>query len=192
MCHSVILPFPASRRFDQMLSQPIATTPHIIQDYCSHLVSRQKVSPDPSFYSDFVNASPIGSPAGTVDEERIASPYPSGIYDYAFNSFDFQLSAAEIYRNPQNQPFDTNQYPNTHDSVQQSHNINTSASARQSRSMNSYLWNPRLHSRFHICIASFHPTSIAGMILPFGCGPIPCCRRSRVTWTQEIISRARF
>ena len=125
-----------------MLSQPIATTPHLkfIQDYPSHLVSRQKISPDPPFYSDFLNASPIASPTATADEERISSPHPSGISDSAFTSFDFQLSAAEIFRNPQNQTFDTNQYPNTRDSVQQSHSINnTPASARQSRSMNSYL-----------------------------------------------------
>ena len=128
-----------------MLSQPIPTTPHLkfIQDYPSHLVSRQKLSSDPSFYSDFVNASPIDSPTGTVDEEQTSSPisrHPSGICDYPFISFDSQLSSAEIYRTPQNQPFDTNQCPSTRDSVQQSHNINnTSASARQSRPMSSYL-----------------------------------------------------
>ena len=143
-----------------MLSQPIATTPHIkfIQDYPSSLVSKQKVSPDPSFYSDFLNASPIGSPTGTVDEERISSPQPSGISHYTFSSFDFQLSVAEIY---QNQPFDTNHYPNTRDSVQQSHNINNSSASatRQSRSMNSYLSESPSPASVHTSVSAL-PHSI--------------------------------
>ena len=150
-----------------MLSQPIATTPHLkfIQDYPSHLVSRQKLSSDPSFYSDFVNTSPIDSPAATVDEERISSPispHLSGICDYPFNSFLSQRSSAEIYPNPQNQPFDTNQYPNTRrDSVQQSHNNinNTSASARQSRSMNSYLSESPSPASVHASVSAL-PHSI--------------------------------
>ena len=144
-----------------MLSQPIATTPHLkfIQDYPSHLASRQKLSSDPSFYSDFVNSSPIGSPTRTVDEERISSPHPSGICHYTFNSFDFQPSAAEIYRNPQNQPFGTN-HPNTRDSLQQSYNINnTSSSARQSRSMNSYLSESPSPASVHASVSAL-PHSI--------------------------------
>ena len=51
-----------------------------------------------------------------------------------------QISSAEIYRNPQSQPFTTtNQYPNNRDSVQQPYNINSSAPLRHSRTMNSYL-----------------------------------------------------
>lgn len=77
-----------------------------------------------------------------------------------FNSFDFQPSAAEIYRNPQNQPFGTNQYPNTRDSLQQSHNINNNpASARQSRSMNSYLSESPSPASVHASVSAL-PHSI--------------------------------
>lgn len=132
----------------QMLSHPVAHTPipKFIQDYPSSLISKPKVTSSSSFYTDFVNTSPADSPTGTADEDTIPSPLSpqaSGNYDYAprnSNSFDSQLSSADIYRNSQNQPFAINQYPNTRDSVQQSYNnINTSAPARESPSMNSYL-----------------------------------------------------
>jgi transcription factor CON7 len=145
-----------------MLSHPIATSSHLkfIQDYPSHLVSRQKISSDSSFYSDFVNSSPIGSPSATVDKERASSPNPSGISHYTSISFDFQPSPAEIYRNTQNQPFATNQYPNIRDSIHQSHNINnTPASASQRRSMNSYLSESPSPASVHASVSAL-PHSI--------------------------------
>jgi len=153
-----------------MLSHPIAHTPHLsitkfIPDYPSHLISRPKVISPSSFYTDFVNASPVDSPTGTLDEDRIPSPLSpqaSGNYDYAprhSNPFDSQLSSVEIYRNPQNQSFATNQYPNTRDSVQESFNINTSAPARQSRAMNSYLSESPSPTDLHASVSAL-PHSI--------------------------------
>ena len=147
-----------------MLSHPVPHPPHLkfIQDYPSHLLSSQKVSPDSSFYSDLVNTSPVNSPTATVNEQRISSPvsHPSGNCDYASSSFGSQLSSVEIYPNSQNQPFDTNQYPNTRDPVQQSYNnINTSASARYSRPMTSYLSESPSPTHIHAS-ASALPHSI--------------------------------
>ena len=128
-----------------MLSHPISHL-HIqnfIPDYSPLLISGQKATSSP-FYTDFVNTSPVDSPTGPIEDERIPSPispHPSGNYDYAMsnsNSFESQISPVEIYRIPQNQPFDTNHYPNTRDSAQQFHNINTPAPPRDSQ-MNSYL-----------------------------------------------------
>ena len=146
-----------------MLSHPITHPPHLkfIQDFPSHLVSRQKPTSDSSFYPDFVNASPVNSPTPTVDEDQISSPIspqPSGNCDYASSSFDSQLPPVEIYRNPQNQPFDTNQYPNTRDSVQQSYNINTSASTRQLRPMNSYLSESPSPTHIHASASALPPS----------------------------------
>ena len=124
-----------------MLSHPAPHPPHLkfTQDFPSHLLSRQKINSTSSFYPDFVNASATNSPRASAEEGRICSSQPSGNCNYASTSFDSHLPSlsAEIYRNPQNQSFDTNHYPNNRDSV---YNINTSASSpRHPRPMNSYL-----------------------------------------------------